>query len=83
MAGDKLIPSGAITLEFAMNGNLAYRVKDKAFLGTYRLGMDDRVIFQFDEKLAGRTTHVQQVKIIGDRLTLIDTDGQQLIFSKD
>ena len=83
--GGKSLPAGTIALEFRDDGTLKYVVGSKVFDGTYSIGAQDRVVFHFKEKLADRLTHVEQVKVDedGDQLTLIDSDGETLIFTKN
>jgi hypothetical protein len=76
------VPAGALTLEFGSDGSLVYKAGPQTFKGTYSLGMGDSVTLKLDRELAGRKNHVEKVVINGDRLTMTDSDGTQLMFDK-
>jgi hypothetical protein len=76
------IPAGALQLEFSSDGKLVYRAGQQTFTGTYSLGMGDYVTLNLDQNLAGRKTHSEKVSISGDQLTMTDSDGTSLTFTK-
>jgi hypothetical protein len=76
------VPAGALKLEFHKDGGLVYRAGLQKFTGTYSLGMGDRVTLKLDKELAGRKVHTETVTVDGDRLTMKDSDGTSLSFSK-
>lgn len=76
------VPAGALKLEFGSDGSLVYKAGPQTFKGTYTLGGGDIVNLHLDRELAGRKVHAQRVTIEGDRLTMKDSDGTQLSFSK-
>ena len=55
---------------------------NQTYNGTYSLGMGDNVSFNFDQELEGRKTHVEKIRIDGDKLTMTDSDGTQVAFKK-
>ena len=63
-------------------GGLVYRAGTQTFNGTYTLGMGDGVTFNLTRELAGRKTHYEQCVIVEDRLTVSDSDGTKINFSK-
>ena len=76
------LPGGALELKFAKDGKLVYRAGPLTFTGTYSLGFGDTVTLHLDQELAGSKTHAEKVAIAGDRLTMTDSDGTQLVFLK-
>lgn len=82
---DKPLPAGSMALAFHDDGTLEYTAGPETYRGTYVLGSWNYVTFKFEEKLANRFTHKEKVLINddGDLLTLIDSDGTTLKFSKE
>jgi len=50
--------------------------------GTYTLGAMNTVVFNFDRELSGMKQHAEKISIQGDTLTMTDSDGTQISFSK-
>jgi hypothetical protein len=78
----KSIPAGLMRLEFGTDGSLVYKVGPETRKGTYSLGMGDVVTLKLDREISGRKEHAERVEINGDRLTMKDSDGTSLSFSK-
>jgi hypothetical protein len=76
------IEAGALTLEFRADGGLTYVAGPQTFTGTYSLGFGDNVTLNLNQDLAGRKKHVEKVVIKGDQLTMTDSDGTAMTFSK-
>jgi hypothetical protein len=76
------IPAGLLKLEFTKDGKVAYTVGPMVLHGTYSLGWGDSVTLRFDQELEGRKTHTEKVTISGDKLTMTDTDGTAISFSR-
>ncbi len=76
------IPAGIMTLSFSTDGKLNYVAGPQTMSGTYSLGSGNTVVFKFDKELSGRKTHYQKITINGNTLTLADSDGTQLTFTK-
>ena len=74
--------AGALALEFAADGKLVYQAGPARFTGTYSLGGGDTVTFNLDQDLAGRKKHVEKITITDNSLTMRDSDGTSLTFSK-
>jgi hypothetical protein len=84
--GQKL-SSGKITLEFYKDGKLDFSGTDpygnrKVFTGHYTFGMGDIVVLNMDQELAGMKTHAERVNVKNGELTMTDSDGTQLVFSR-
>jgi hypothetical protein len=78
----KQIPAGMLRLEFTSDGKLTYNAGPVAFTGTYSLGGGDTVTFHLDQDLAGRKTHSEKITISGETLTMTDSDGTSIPFTK-
>ncbi len=82
------VPPDMLQLSFGGDGRMIYRIENPATAadithkGTYSLGMGDFVTLNLDEPLAGSKTHMQMVKIDGNQLTMIDSDGTSMTFNK-
>jgi len=82
------IPADMLQLSFGGDGHMIYRIKsldtgsDMTYKGTYSLGMADYVTLNLEEALAGSKTHMQTVKIDGNQLTMIDSDGTSMTFTR-
>jgi hypothetical protein len=77
-----VLPAGVLKLEFSKTGKLIYTTGPTVHDGTYSLGIGDRVTFHMNQDLGGSKTHMQTIKIAGNKLTLIDGDGTSGTFSK-
>jgi hypothetical protein len=75
-------PAGAFQLEFGSDNRLAYRAGPVTLTGTYSLGSGNNVTFNLDQELGGRKTHVEKISISGDTLTMTDSDGTEVTFTK-
>jgi hypothetical protein len=78
----KSIPAGVLQLEFKKDMSLVYRAGTQTFTGTYSLGGGDSVTLHLNQELQGRKTHTEKVSISGNQLTMTDSDGTALGFSK-
>jgi hypothetical protein len=78
----KAVPANFIRLEFGSDGKLTYDLTLIKYTGTYSLGMGDTVTLNLDQELAGRKQHAEKVSINGDKLTMSDSNGSGLTFSK-
>ncbi|MCC6417820.1 MAG: hypothetical protein IT429_06175 [Gemmataceae bacterium] len=76
------LPAGSLQLEFSNDGKLVYRVGGQMMTGTYSLGMGDNVNFHMDQNLAGRKDHTEKIVVNGNQLTMTDSDGTTLTFTK-
>src|SRR5260370_20613609 len=84
--GQKL-SSGKIVLEFFKGGNMSFSGTDpkgnyKVYSGRYTFGMGSIVVLDFDQELAGRTTHTEWISVSKGELTMSDADGTSLVFSR-
>ena len=79
---DKALPAGVLALEFAADGKLVYQAGPVRLTGTYSLGGGDSVTFNLDQDLAGRKNHVEKITISDNTLTMRDSDGTSVSFSK-
>jgi hypothetical protein len=79
--GNKL-PAGILKLEFKADGGLVYTVAGTALTGKYALGDGDKVTLNMDKDLGGRKSHEQTVAIKDGKLTLTDSDGTTVTFTK-
>jgi hypothetical protein len=76
------VPAGAIELEFGINGTLTMRAGPETYQGHYSLGFGNSVTFNLNRELQGNKTHVEQIVIQGDRLTMSDSDGTAVSFER-
>jgi hypothetical protein len=76
------IPAGYMELDFQQDGTLYYIINGTIFKGKYTLGPGKNVVFTLEQPIAGRTKHVESIRIEGDRLTMEDTDGTTLHFRR-
>jgi hypothetical protein len=76
------VPPGTLKLEFGANGKLIYVTPIQTFTGTYSLGMGDYVTLNLDQELGGKKSHAERVSILGNQLTMRDSDGTEVVFSK-
>ena len=84
--GQKL-GSGKCELEFYKDGTMDFMVTDpngnrKLFSGRYSLSLGDLVVITFNQEVAGMKTHTERVSITKGELTMIDSDGTKLVFSR-
>lgn len=79
----KNLPGGILGLEFGKDGTLTYRIVKMSFQGSYIVGGANRVTLFLEEPLAGSKTHVEDITVDGDRLTMTDSDGTALTFEKE
>jgi len=78
----KSLGAGALMLEFKSDGKLVYKAGDTTWTGTYSLGMGDSVTFNTDQKLGNGTKNTERININGNTLTMKDSDGTSLTFTK-
>jgi uncharacterized protein (TIGR03066 family) len=84
--GQKL-SSGKCELEFYKDGTMDLTATDpngyrKVFTGRYSLSISDLVVITFNQEVAGMKTHTERVTITKGELTMIDSDGTKLVFSR-
>ena len=75
-------PPGAMEVEFMNDGTLHATRGMRQLTGTYSLGTGDSVVLNLGEELNGRKQHAEMIAINGDRLTMTDSDGTMITFSK-
>jgi outer membrane lipoprotein-sorting protein len=75
-------PAGLLKLDFGADGSLVYTAGPQALTGKYSLGMSDYVTFNLDQPLGGMKQHIETIVINGNQLTMTDSDGTQVIFTK-
>ena len=82
------LPAGALQLAFGGDSKVVVHAfaptggSPTSYRGTYSLGIGDAVTLSLDRELAGSKTHVETIVIEGDRLTMTDSDGTKMIFTK-
>lgn len=76
------VPAGTLKLSFYKDGGLSYQAGPLTFNGKYTLGMGDTIVFHLDKALGGSKTHHQKCVIVEDRLTVTDSDGTKMHFTR-
>jgi hypothetical protein len=81
------VSSGKCELEFYKDGAMDLSATDpngyrKVYTGRYSLSMGNFVVITFDQEIAGMKTHTEQISINKGELTMIDSDGTKLVFSR-
>jgi hypothetical protein len=76
------LPAGVLSLEFTSDGKLVYHAGPQTFSGTYSLGAGDIVTMNLDQELSGSKVHQEKIVIAGNKLTMIDSSGLSLTFTK-
>jgi hypothetical protein len=76
------LPANFMRLEFAKDGTMSYKVGPRTMTGRYNLNLSDYLTLDLDEEVSGKKSHVEEVVITGETLTMKDLDGTQLTFSK-
>jgi hypothetical protein len=76
------LPAGSVRIEFSKDGKVVYYVSPKTYTGTYELGMADYVTLNFDQEIMGRKSHVELILIKDKELTMVDSDGTTVVFTK-
>lgn len=71
-----------VRLEFDKDGSMRFSVRGRTVSGKYTLNAGDYVTMTFDEDFAGRRKHREKIVIKGDTLTMTDSDGTSLTFSR-
>ena len=82
MVKGQRLPEGTLALEFKSDGTMSYKAGPETYTGKYTLGSGDRVNLHLDRDLGGRKSHRQTVKINGNELEMIDSDGTAAKFKK-
>lgn len=80
--GGKSLPAGARTFAFTEDGSVTCVAGENSWSGTYSLGRGQDVILKMDQTIAGRKKHIETVAIEGDRMTMTDSDGTALEFTR-
>ncbi len=76
-------PAGFGTLEFRDDGTLVYQLQGlPTATGRWSLSPGSNVVFRFDEPLRGRKVHTEKIVLDGDRLTMTDSDGTSVTFTR-
>ena len=76
-------PAGYRTLEFKDDGALVYQLEGQPTVtGRWSLSPGSNVVFRFDEPLGGRKVHTEKIVIAGDTLTMTDSDGTTVTFTR-
>jgi hypothetical protein len=81
------IGSGKCELEFYKDGTMDLLVTDPngnrhLFSGRYSLSLGDLVVITFNQEVAGMKTHTERISVTKGELTMIDSDGTKLVFSR-
>jgi hypothetical protein len=76
------LPAGARYLQFDKDGKMVYTVNSQPCNGTYALGLGPTVTFNLEKDVDGRKIHPRKIVIDGDRLTLTDPDGSEVMFQR-
>jgi hypothetical protein len=81
------LSSGKLELEFYKDGTMEFSGKDlagryKVITGRYSLGTGYVVVLKLDQELAGMKTHAERVTVDKGQLTMTDSDGTKLVFSR-
>ena len=71
-----------LKLEFGKDASLTYNAGPMTYTGTYSLSKGSKVTLHLNQELAGRKTHEEKVEIDKDQLTITDSDGTSLTFTK-
>ena len=84
--GQKLA-AGKVEVEFYKDGAMDFTAPDprggsKVYPGRYMFGAGDVVVMTFEQELAGMKTHAERVKVDNGELTMTDSDGTKLVFSR-
>jgi hypothetical protein len=84
--GQKL-SSGKLELEFYKDGTMDFVGADntgirRVYPGRYSYGIGDIVVLEFDKELAGLKKHAERVSINKGELTMSDSDGTKVVFSR-
>jgi hypothetical protein len=77
------VPEGFLKLDFGKDGTIVYRAGPYTFHGKYILGMGNRVTFELDKPLAGKTTHHETVEVRLGQIIVKDSDGTTVNFRKN
>jgi hypothetical protein len=77
------IPAGFMRMEFRTDGSMVQQAGPLSITGRYSLGMGDNVTFTLDQEVSGRKTHVEKISISGNVLTMKDSDGTTVSFTKE
>jgi hypothetical protein len=77
----KEVGEGDLYLEFTKDGKLYFVTTTVTLKGTCSVGSGDQVTFEFDKEVSGNKTHVEQISISGERLTLSGSKGT-IVFSQ-
>jgi hypothetical protein len=80
-----VLPRGALVLAFRVDGTMTCtRQFSDVYLGKYTLSMGDYVTFRFDRPYGDSkaTTHTEKITIDGDKMTMVDTDGTVVKFTR-
>lgn len=76
------LTAGLMTLEFKADGGFIMVAGPTTITGKYSLGTGDTVTLDLDQPLEGQKKHAEKVKISGNQLEMIDSDGKSIKFSK-
>lgn len=79
--GANTLPPGALSLEFTKDGKVTY-MADKKYTGTYSLGWGKNVTLNLNQAIDGRKKHTEKISIENNQLTMTDSDGTSIKFSR-
>jgi hypothetical protein len=75
--------AGYRTLEFKDDGTMVYQLKGQPTVTSrWSLSPGSNVVFRFEEPLGGRKVHTEKITIDGDTLTMTDSDGTSISFTR-
>jgi hypothetical protein len=75
-------PEGYYVLEFAPDKTFTYQCENFKLTGSYKLGQGDEVTMHYDGLKAGKRSQLETVRVRGDELEIVDTDGTIRKFRK-
>jgi hypothetical protein len=75
-------PFGYLQLDFNADGTLVYYAGPRTFRGKYVLKPGNTVTFDLDQPLAGRNSHDETIEVYGNKMTVRDSNGVSMTFSK-
>ncbi|HKA05669.1 MAG TPA: hypothetical protein VKD71_00335 [Gemmataceae bacterium] len=75
-------PDGYYILEFAADKTFTYQCENFKLTGSYKLGQGDEVTMHYDGLKAGKRSQLETVRVKGEELEIVDTDGTIRKFRK-
>ena len=75
-------PEGYLRLEFGIDKSFKYHVGPSTLNGRYTIDSGDQVTVFYDKQVAGKTKHVQKIRVKGSELEMIDEGGTSRKFRR-